>query len=68
MGELLKTDTRCRACGAPLSLEEMHFLGDANGTATCERCESAWLVAIEAWRRGGSAGGDDSDEVMPIRP
>lgn len=37
--ESIAISQRCRNCGAPLQLEEMHYYDHGDGTATCEKCE-----------------------------
>lgn len=50
--EALNVSTSCRKCGAPLTIEEMHYYDAGDGTATCNACEAQWLAEVEAWRRG----------------
>lgn len=50
--ELLRIEPNCRACGAALTLLEMHFFDRGEGTAACGRCESEWMERVEAWRHG----------------
>lgn len=51
--ELLRTERKCRACGASLTLEEMHYFEDEDGSATCDACESAWNDAVGHWLLNG---------------
>ena len=60
MVELLKTTMRCRKCGKPLDLEEMHYYAEEDGSATCNDCESQWLHEITDWKNGQS-------EMLPQR-
>ncbi len=61
--ELLRTATACRSCGQPLTLEEMHYLGDDDGTATCSACEAAWCAAVSEWLAD-----DTLPDTMPEPP
>lgn len=59
---LVNVQTHCRNCFDGLTLEEMHYLDNGDGTATCSKCEREWMEAIEKWR---STSGDSQ---MPKRP
>lgn len=61
--ELITTSTHCRACSRPLTLDEMHYLGDHDGTATCSACEAAWCAAIAEWLAD-----DTLPDQMPEQP
>lgn len=63
-GELLIVPANCRACGAVLTFDEQHYLGDEDGTGTCNGCESKWLEAVTRWRLADA----DDPEPMPVRP
>jgi len=59
---LIQVRPHCRACQAPLTLEEMHYLDHGDGTATCEACETKWSRDMQAWRAS------DDDLPPPERP
>jgi hypothetical protein len=45
----------CEDCARPLTVEEIHYYGRADGEGgRCEDCERAWGARIEAWRTGKS--------------
>lgn len=46
------TSLWCRACRAPLKLDEMHYYEDGDGTAACDRCERRWSEECNAYMRG----------------
>lgn len=52
----ITTDQQCRNCGASLTLEEMHYFEDADGSCTCEACERAWHEAVGQWLAGHEPG------------
>lgn len=62
MANLLNAATHCRKCHAALSLEEMHYLSHGDGTATCDKCETAWMQAVAEWRAASD------NKPMPERP
>lgn len=49
---LLQVATRCRKCQKPLTLAEMHYYADEDGTATCNDCEAEWSRAMVDYMRG----------------
>jgi hypothetical protein len=58
----LDISANCRACAAPLTLAEMHYLDHGDGTATCSECETKWMEACREWQAS------DDNKPMPKRP
>jgi DNA-directed RNA polymerase subunit RPC12/RpoP len=52
---------QCRSCGQTLTLEEMHWYDAGDGTASCNQCESRWMVEMARWK-------EDGHGPMPERP
>jgi hypothetical protein len=50
--EAITTTPDCSRCAKPLTLEEMHYLCNGDGTAQCQECEGQWMADVAAWRRG----------------
>lgn len=61
-GVLINVKCTCRKCFKALTIEEIHYFGCSDGTATCEVCEEEWLEKMHEWR--GGVNGDP----MPERP
>ena len=62
--EAISSPLKCRNCGAGLSLEELHYYDDPErGGASCDKCNGAWLVAIQEWLAG--KGSDDDFPKVP---
>jgi hypothetical protein len=49
---VLGVDLNCCGCGSALTIDEMHYLANGNGKATCCACEGKWSDEVTAWRSG----------------
>lgn len=50
--EAIQGRTSCSRCSKPLTLEEMHYLCNGDGTAQCQECEGKWMAEVAEWRSG----------------
>lgn len=50
--EMVNVKPNCRKCGSALTIEEIHYYDNGDGTATCNDCEEKWLNDVSAWKNG----------------
>ncbi|MYM92605.1 hypothetical protein [Duganella vulcania] len=58
---LIPMKPTCRSCGGRLTLDEMHYYDQGDGTASCGRCESEWMQDMADWKAG------KTDKMPPRR-